>query len=153
MFMSTDYKIITVNRQARRNYDIKERLLAGIVLEGHEVKSIRAGHVQLKGAYADFHGNELWLINAHISPYPPAKLSGYQPTRSRKLLLHRRQLDHVASVKQAGQAVAVISLGLSGRMIKVELGLGRGRKNRDKRELIKRRQADRDAARALTSRL
>lgn len=150
--MATDYKIIATNRRARHDYDVKEHILAGIVLEGHEVKSIRAGHVQLKGAYADVLQNEVWLINAHVSPYPAAKLSSYNPTRSRKLLLHRRQIDHIASAKRSGQVLAVVSLGLSGRLIKVELGIGRGRKSQDKRELLKRRQADRDAAKAIAAR-
>jgi SsrA-binding protein len=150
--MSTDYRIIATNRTAKRNYDIQDKFLAGVVLEGHEVKSARNGHVQLKGAYADFRGHELWLINAHIAPYPPAKLDGYEPSRSRKLLLHRQQLNQIAAARQNGLAIAVISIGRAGRLLKVELGVGRGRKKHDKRQVLKRRQADMEAAKAISAR-
>lgn len=150
--MAQSYKPITINRRSQHDYDIKDRVLAGIALQGHEVKSVRAGHVQLKGAYAEIVNGELWLLNAHISPYPAAKLSDYQPTRSRKLLVHKRELEQFASARQSGQALAVMSVGLSGRLIKVELGIGRGRKLHDKRERIKRREADLEAAKAIKAR-
>lgn len=152
MSMAQSYKTIAVNRRSRHDYEIKDKLMAGIVLQGHEVKSVRAGHVQLKGAYVQFIHGELWLVNAHISAYPTASLSGYQPTRPRKLLVHKRELEQFAGARQSGQVLAVLSIGLSGRLIKVELGVGRGRKLHDKRERIKRREADLEAAKAIKRR-
>jgi SsrA-binding protein len=152
MAMVVAYKTIATNRRARHDIEVKERLMAGIALAGHEVKSVRNGHVQLKGTYADFIQNELWLINAHISPYPKAKVADYEPGRSRKLLLHRQQLNKLIGAKQSGQVIAVLGIGLVGNLIKVELGVGRGRKAHDKRQHIKRRQADLEAAKAMSSR-
>ena len=147
-----DYKALITNRRARYDYQLDETLVAGLALAGHEVKSARAGHVNLKGAFASFRGNELWLNNVHISPYPPAGTTDYVPTQARKLLLHRRQLDQLVAAAKSGRSIVVLSLGVSGPRLKVELGIGRGQKHYDKRESIKRRQAERDAAKALRGR-
>jgi SsrA-binding protein len=113
---------------------------------------VRGGHANLHGSFASLRGGELWLNNTHISPYPPAKQESYEPTRQRKLLLTRQQLDELARSVHSGYSIVVLSLGTSGSFIKVELGLGRGRKRYDKREHIKRREAKRDAAKALRQR-
>jgi len=145
----TNYRPITINRRATFDYDIQDRVLAGIVLRGSEVKSVRNGHASLKGAFAAFKDGELWLSNMHVSPYPPAHDQQHEPDRPRKLLLHKKQLQDLQDQKLAGRSIVVCSIGASGPYIKVELGIGRGKKKHDKREAIKRRQADRDAARAI----
>lgn len=147
-----DYKLLAANRRARYDYQVNDTILAGIRLSGAEVKSIRAGHIRLNGSFATFRSGELWLNNVHISPYPPAKQEDYQPTRARKLLVQRRQLAELARHTQAGLSIVVLSIGQSGSYIKVELGIGRGRKRYDKREHIKRREARRDAAKAIRRR-
>jgi len=147
-----DYTLLAANRRARYDYQINDTLLAGIRLSGAEVKSIRAGHVRLNGSFAGFRSGELWLNNVHISPYPPAKQEDYQPTRTRKLLLKRQQLAQLARASQSGHSIVVLSVGQSGSYVKVELGIGRGRKRYDKREHIKRREAKRDAAKAMRRR-
>lgn len=147
-----DYKAFATNRRARYDFAVTDTVLAGIVLTGAEVKSVRGGHITLHGSFATFRGAELWLNNVHISPYPPATLNDYVPTRPRKLLVHRRQLDQLAHASQSGQSIIVLSIGSSGSFIKVELGLGRGRKRYDKREHIKQRQAKRDVAKLLRRR-
>lgn len=147
-----EYKALISNRKANFDYALNERLLAGVVLTGQEVKSLRAGHAHLKGAFATLRGNELWLNNTHISAYPPAKSEGYDPTRARKLLVKRNQLAELARSAQSGLSIVVLSIGVSGSYIKVELGIGRGRKRHDKREVIKQRQANREAAKVIKSR-
>src|SRR5574341_837818 len=123
---------VTVNRRARHDYFIEETIEAGLVLTGSEVKSLRAGKAQLKDSHARIQRGELWLFNAHISEYGPAAQFGHDPTRSRKLLLHRREIDRLAA--------------------KVELGLGRGKKLYDKRASIKERETQREMDRALSRR-
>lgn len=145
----TNYRVLAKNRRATFDYEIQDRLLAGIVLSGPEVKSIRRGAVSLKSAFANFIGNELWLNNMHVSPYPPARDQPHDPERPRKLLLQRKQLDQLLSQKQAGLNIVVCSVGLSGQYIKAELGVGRSKKRHDKRQVVKQRQAQREAARLI----
>lgn len=147
-----DYKALATNRRARYDFAVTDTVLAGIVLTGAEVKSVRGGHVSMSGSFASFRASELWLNNLHISPYPPATLNDYVPTRARKLLVHRHQLGQLARASQSGRSIIVLSIGHSGSYIKVELGMGRGRKRYDKREHIKRREAKRDAAKLLRRR-
>lgn len=142
-------KIVATNRRARFDYAIKEKLVAGIVLTGAEVKSVKAGHISLKGSFASVNSGELWLVNAHVSAYKFAPSDGYQETRSRKLLIHKKELDRLASSKQAGLSILPLAVGLERGLIKVELGIGRGQKSHDKRETIKKRQAEREIARRL----
>lgn len=147
------YKPIATNRRARFDYELTDSLIGGLVLSGHEVKSIRAGHVSLKGAFATIMAGELWVNNVHVTPYPPAKLpAGYDPTHARKVLVHAKQLAELIAHKQAGRNIVVQSVGVQGRFIKVELGVGRSKKQYDKRETIKRRQNDREARRAIKNR-
>lgn len=146
-------KPITTNRAARRNYEILDRFEAGIVLTGSEVKSLRAGNANLKDSFVHIRGGEAFLLNAHIAPYPMARDGGHEPDRTRKLLLHKREIERLGS-KLAEQGLALIPLQMywkDGRA-KVELGLGKGRRAYDKREAIKKRDQQREVERELKQR-
>jgi SsrA-binding protein len=124
---------ITVNRRAFHEYHFDERIEAGLALIGSEVKSLRDGHVQLKDAYARFQGEELFLVGVHISPYGPASQFGHEPERTRKLLLHRRELDRLrGKIKERGLTLIPLRLYWVKGRAKAELGLGRGKKLYDK---------------------
>jgi SsrA-binding protein len=143
-------KLLAKNRRATFDYDLGERLVAGLVLTGNETKSVKSGSVSLKGSFIALTDGEAYLQNAHVTPYQQAALkAGLDPTRRRKLLLHRRQLDQLIAHKQAGLSVVPTALLLDRRLIKLEIGIGRGKKRYDKRETIKRRDTDRDMARQL----
>ncbi|MDQ5944202.1 MAG: SsrA-binding protein [Patescibacteria group bacterium] len=148
-------KIIAKNRRAYHDYEIIERFTAGISLQGHEVKSIRAGQISLKGSFVHFQNHEAYLVNAHIRRYShAANLKEHDPTRSRKLLLHRKQIDHLEAEKRgAGLAVIPIAVGLEHGLIKVEIGLGRGKKHYDKREASRKKTMKIDAALEVKRRL
>jgi SsrA-binding protein len=144
-----DSKTITVNRKAYHDYHILESMEAGIVLTGSEIKSIRAGRVNIRDAYARPENGELWLVNAHIAAYEAASRFGHEPNRPRKLLLHRRQIDELAGmVSQKGLTLVPLKLYIKKGTAKLELGVGRGKKLHDKRETIARRDTEREIARA-----
>src|SRR4026209_2292516 len=111
-------KVLATNRRARFDYHIGHKLLAGLVLTGPEVKSVKASQVSLKGSYITIRDNEAWLINAHINPYKPARQPNYLPTETRKLLLHRKQIDQLIAQKQDGLAIIPLALGLERSLIK-----------------------------------
>ncbi|MEZ4460684.1 MAG: SsrA-binding protein SmpB [bacterium] len=141
-------KTITRNRKALHNYFVDEEYEAGIVLYGSEVKSLRDARVQLTDAYARFDRNELWLVSAHISPYPYATHVNHEPERPRKLLLHRRELNRLRNkVETAGYTLIPLELYFSGSNVKVRIGLCRGKKLFDKRESVRKREAAREIAR------
>jgi len=141
---------ITVNRRARHDYYIEESIEAGLALTGSEVKSLRAGKAQLKDSYAQIKRSEIWLVNAHISEYSPSAQFGHEPTRSRKLLLHRREIDRLAGkVKEQGLTIVALRLYFKHGRAKVELGVARGKKLYDKRASIKEREVRRELDRAL----
>jgi len=143
-----DIKIIVRNRKARFLYEIFDTYEAGIVLQGSEVKSLRAGKVNISDSYATEQGGEFWLINLHISAYDHASVDPHDPLRKRKLLLHRRQIQRLtARVKEQGLALVPVRLYFREGKAKVELGLGRGKKKYDKRNTIAKRDADRDLER------
>jgi SsrA-binding protein len=143
-------KTISLNRKAYHDYAIQESVEAGIVLTGTEIKSIRAGRVNLRDAYAHPQGGELWLFNAHIARYEGGNRYNHEPTRPRKLLLHRRQIDELADkVMQKGFTIVPLKLYIKNGIAKVELGLAKGKKLYDKRESMVRREAERDMERAL----
>lgn len=147
------YKAITVNRKALHDYDILERVEAGLVLVGTEIKSIRAGRANLRQAYARPEGGELWLVGAHIAQYPQGGIYNHEPTRPRKLLLHRDQLAQlVGAVTQKGLTIVPLRLYIRNHVAKVELGLARGRRQYDKRKAIARRDAEREMRRATSAR-
>ncbi len=141
-------KILASNKRAKFDYDLSETIVAGVVLSGPEVKSAKAGHVSLKGSFVSINRGELYLLNTHISPYQPAQDANYEPTRSRKLLVHGQQLKRLIGLKQSGLSLVPTAVGLEHGLVKVEFGIGRGRKRQDKRAVIKKREADRDIARA-----
>ena len=144
---------IAVNRKALHDYEVLERVEAGLALMGSEIKSIRQGRVQLREAYARPERGELWLLNAHISQYAPAGPFGHEATRKRKLLLHKTQIRQLAkAVDEQGLMLVPLRLYLKDGLAKVELALVRGRKQYDKRAVIAKREAQRDIARALRRR-
>lgn len=150
-------KILAQNKKAKYDYDILETFTAGIVLIGSEVKSAKLGNVSLKGSYVTIRPtgpkgqNEAWLINTHIAPYKPAgPQPKYDPERSRKLLLHRKEIDSLCGkLKQKGLTLVPLSMYTKEGRIKLEFGLGRGKRKYEKREKIKKREAERRMARAL----
>jgi len=143
-------KTITVNRKAYHDYSIEETIEAGIVLTGTEIKSLRAGRVSLAQSFARSEKGELWLFNAHIAPYEGGNRYNHEPTRPRKLLLHRYEIDTLASkVAEKGFALVPLKIYLKKGLAKVEIGLARGKKLYDKRQSIAQRQAGREIERAL----
>jgi len=149
--MST--KTIATNRRARFDYTILETYEAGLVLTGSEVKSLREGRANLKDAYGFVKDGEAWLIGAHISPYSFAREGGHDPERTRKLLLHKREIERIGSrLAEKGLTLVPIRLYFKDGRAKVELGLGKGKARYDKRETLKRRQADREMQRAMRHR-
>ncbi|MBR8827520.1 MAG: SsrA-binding protein SmpB [Gomphosphaeria aponina SAG 52.96 = DSM 107014] len=144
-------KIISDNRQARYLYEIIETYEAGVQLSGTEVKSIRAGKVNLRDGYALIRNGEAILINVHISPYQASgEYFNHDPRRSRKLLLHRKEINKlIGHLEQQGLTLVPLKMYFKGGWVKVSLGLGKGKKLHDKRETIKRRQDDREISRAM----
>ncbi len=142
-------KDVVVNRRARHDYHIEETIEAGLALVGSEVKSLRAGKGQLKDSYARIKDGEVWLVQAHISEYTPAARFGHDPTRPRKLLLHKREIVRLASkVKEKGLTLVPLRIYFKRGRAKVELGLARGKKLYDKRATIRAREAQREIERA-----
>lgn len=145
-------KTFCLNRKARHDYHIQETYETGIALLGSEVKSIRQGRADLRDSYAAFERGELFLHHCHISPYEKASRFNPDPLRPRKLLMRREELDRlVGKVEEKGLTLVPLSLYLKGRRVKVELAVARGKKAEDRREEIKRREADREMAQALRS--
>jgi SsrA-binding protein len=143
-------RVIAVNRKAYHNYHIEESFEAGIVLKGSEIKSIRAGKVNLSDAYARPENGELWLHNSHIASYSAASYNTHEPVRPRKLLLHRREIIILTNkVVQKGLTLVPLKLYIKRGVAKLELGVARGKKVYDKREAIARRDVDREMERAM----
>jgi SsrA-binding protein len=141
---------VATNRQASFRFDLLDRLEAGIVLMGTEVKSLRDGKAQLKDAYAAFDDGELWLHNMHIPPYLPANRFNHDPERPRKLLLHRREIQRlVERVNERGLTIVPTRIYFSGRRAKVEIALAKGKDRFDKRASIRDREMKRDVQREL----
>jgi SsrA-binding protein len=146
-------KVLAANRRARFEYEFLERLTAGVALTGSEVKSVREGHVKLQDGWVAFEGDEAFLADVHIAPYQNAGYANHDPIRRRKLLLRKRDILRLAAkVAEKGLTVIPIAVGLDGNWIKVELALAKGKTLYDKRETIKRRTMDREAAAALKER-
>jgi SsrA-binding protein len=144
---------ITVNRRALRDYHVLERIEAGIELRGTEVKSIRLGHISMTGAYARIENGEAWLMGLNISPYDHGNQFNHAPERPRRLLLHKQEIRKLqAQAEQKGLALVPLAMHFRRGRVKVEIGVCRGKQSHDKRETIKRRTADREAARAMRQR-
>ena len=142
-------KTVATNRKAYHAYYIQDSLEAGIVLTGSEIKSIRAGRVNLRDAYVRPEKGELWLLNAHIARYDASSYMSHEPTRPRKLLLHSKQINNLTSrVKEKGLTLVPLKLYLKDSLAKVEIALAKGRKLHDKRESITRREVEREIGRA-----
>ena len=146
-------KLIVENRRARHEYNLLDRVEAGLALAGSEVKSLRQGHAILQRAYADARDGELWLIGLHIPPYEQASVAPHDPDRDRKLLLHRREIDRLTSqVSEKGLTVVPTRLYFKDGRAKVELALARGKEGRDKRRDIADRESKRRIERELKAR-
>ena len=147
-------KVIAVNRQARRDYEVLEKYEAGIALRGTEVKSLRAGRANLKNSYARVMNGEVFLLGAHINEYEQGNRYNHEPKRDRKLLLHKRQIIRVNSkISERGLTLVPLRMYFRRGKVKVELGLARGRRLPSKREELRKRVLDREMEKALKDRM
>ena len=146
-------KVIATNKKAYHNYYIGDTFEAGIALLGSEIKSVRGGRVSLVDAYVRPERGELWLYNAHIARYEASSYMGHEPTRPRKLLMHRKEiLNLTGKVAEKGLSLVATKMYLKGGIAKVEIALAKGKKLYDKREAISRREAERELARTMKNR-
>ena len=151
--MATEEKALLTNRAAFHEYHIEDKYEAGVALTGTEVKSVRAGQMQLKESYVSVRDGEAWLFNAHISPYAYGNRENHDPVRARKLLLHRREierLEEAATIK--GMTLVVTRVYLKRGRVKLEVGVARGKKLYDKRETEMRRTIERETRAQLKER-
>lgn len=145
IYMADEEKVIVTNRAAFHEYHILDKHEAGIALTGTEVKSVRAGQIQLKESYVAVRDGEAWLFNAHISQYSHGNRLNHEPTRTRKLLLHRREIERLESdTTIKGMTLVVTRVYLKGGRVKFEIGVARGKKLYDKRETEMRRTVERE---------
>lgn len=145
---------VAVNRRALRDYLVLDRLEAGVVLQGPEVKAIRAGRSSISEAYAEVQNGEAFLEGFHVQPYEHARAENYNPLRSKKLLLHKREITRLAGqISLRGMTIIPLKLYFRRGRLKVELGICRGKRHGDKRETIRRRTAEREAERAMAVRM
>ena len=146
-------RVVASNRRARFDYELLETLEAGIALTGSEVKSLRVGHASLSEAFARVDSGEVWLENMHIPPYEQGDKRGYDPRRRRKLLLHRREIDRLAGVTaEKGLTLVPMRVYFVRGLVKVELGVGRGKQRFEKRQAVIEREARREMERATSHR-
>ena len=146
-------KIIALNRRARHDYHIEKIFEAGIVLRGTEVKSLRSGKANLKEAYGEIKGEQVWLSGCHISPYEAGSRSNHDPLRRRVLLLHKKEIHYLSGkVTEKGWTLIPLSFYFKGAKVKVELALAKGKKLYDKREEEKRKVAQKEASSAMRAR-
>jgi SsrA-binding protein len=145
-----EIKQVAANRKAFHDYDILQRVEAGLSLTGTEIKSIRAGGANIREAHARPQDGEMWIYGMHIAPYSGGSYMNHEPTRPRRLLMHKREIrEWVRAIAEKGLTVVPLNLYLKDGKAKVELGLVRGRKQYDKRQAIAKRDAERDMRRAL----
>jgi SsrA-binding protein len=146
-------KVVAQNKKANHDYSIEETYETGIVLQGTEIKAIRAGRVNLKDAFARVQQGEVYLHNMHISPYEQGNRYNHEPLRTRKLLLHRKEISKLIGLtKEEGYALVPLKVYLKNGFAKVLLGLGKGKKKYDKREDLKKKEAKREVERAFRDR-
>ncbi len=139
-----NFKTVATNRKARHEYFIEDTYEAGIVLKGTEIKSVRAGRVSLQEGYVQPRGDELWLMDVHIATYERAGHWAPDPKRSRKLLLHRREIDRIIrNTQERGYTIVPLRMYLKGKRAKLEIGIARGKRKYDKRAAIAQRDANR----------
>ena len=148
--MESEIKILSANRQAGHNYHLLERYEAGIALTGTEVKAAKDGKIQLQDSFAEVQGNEAWLLNAHISQYSHGNRENHEPTRRRKLLLHRAEIDKlIGKVREKGLTLIPTKMYLKNGRVKVEFAIAKGKKQHDKRESERKREMDAEARAAI----
>ncbi|QOY88292.1 SsrA-binding protein SmpB [Paludibaculum fermentans] len=146
----TGIKLVSENRKAYHDFFVLEKLEAGLVLTGTEIKSAREGKVQLRDSYADIVGGEAWILNAHFSPYSHGNIWNHDPTKKRKLLLHKQEiLKLFAKVREKGLAIIPLKLYLKDGLLKCELGVCKGKKLHDKREAEQTRDQEMEAKKAM----
>jgi SsrA-binding protein len=151
--MPEDFKVIATNRKAKHEFFLEDRFEAGIALLGSEIKSVRAGQVSLREAYVTVERGEVWLVGAHIAPYNPASHMNHEPTRTRKLLLTRKEIDKLESkIRERGYTIVPTRMYLTHGLAKLEIALARGKRKYDKRREIAKRDAQREIDRALAGR-
>lgn len=151
--MAEGIKVIAQNRRARHDYHIEDTIEAGLVLTGTEIKSIRAGRVNLKDSFARIQNGEVFLYNMHISPYEQGNRYNHDPLRTRKLLLHRREINKLIGLtKEKGYTLVPLKIYIKNGLAKLDLAIAKGKKLYDKREAMKKRDAEREAQRALRER-
>ncbi|OIO19942.1 MAG: SsrA-binding protein [Candidatus Magasanikbacteria bacterium CG_4_10_14_0_8_um_filter_32_14] len=139
-----------INKKARFDYEILETFEAGLVLTGSEVKAIRSKQIKLTGSFVTIHDGAAYLLNTHISKYKYATIKDYEPERSRKILLNKKQIAYLTGkIQEKGLTILPLSVYTKGRKIKVEIGIGHGKKQFDKKRILKERQESRDMHRAL----
>lgn len=143
-------KVVCTNPKATRDYHIEEKYEAGLELQGSEVKSLRAGQASLKESFGMVRDNQVYLVNSYIAPYEEANIFNHDPKRDRKLLLHRREINRlIGRTKTKGYTIVPMKVYFNKRYAKIELGLGKGKKTIDKREDIKKKDAEREMERAI----
>ena len=143
-------KVVAQNKKARHDYTIVDTIEAGLVLTGTEIKSVRAARINLKDGYAQIKKGEAWLVNVHIAPYEEGNIWNQDPTRTRKLLLHKKQIAKLeGEVKGTGMTLVPLQVYIKDGFAKVLIGLAKGKHDYDKRESIKRREQDRDLKRTI----
>jgi SsrA-binding protein len=143
-------KIIAINRRARRDYEIVESFEAGMVLQGTEVKSLRDGRISFKDSYAKIQDGEVFLVNAHISPYSHGNVQNHDPVRDRKLLLHKAEIKRLTGkTEEKGLTLIPLQAYFVGGRAKLQIALARGKRERDKRDTIMKREAERDMEREI----
>ena len=143
-------KVVVTNRKAYHDYHLQDNVEAGIALTGTEIKSIRSGRVNLREAFIRPEADELWLLNAHIARYEQGSYLSHEPTRPRKLLLHRKQIDNLISkVQEKGFTLVPVKLYIKEDIAKVEIALAKGKRQYDKREAITRRETERELRRVI----
>lgn len=141
-------KVIATNRKANFEYEVLERYEAGIVITGTEVKSLRIGKANLQDAYGRISNDEVWLINSHISEYKFGNINNHEPLRNRKLLLNRKEIRKIKqALQEKGLTLVPLKMYFRGSLVKVEIGIARGKKLYDKRESIKKRETERKLSR------
>jgi SsrA-binding protein len=151
--MAETGKVLATNRKAYHDYHIEETHEAGVVLTGTEIKSVRAGSINLRDSYAQVRNGEIWLMNAHVAPYEPASRQNVDPYRDRKLLMHRKEILRLfGRVQEKGLTLIPLRVYLKKNKAKVEIGLARGKKQYDKREAIAKRDSAREIQRAVKER-
>ncbi|MEA4905977.1 MAG: SsrA-binding protein SmpB [Chloroflexi bacterium] len=141
-------KVVASNRKAGFEYFLQEHFEAGIALQGSEIKSVRAGQISLAEAYVQVDGREAWLVNAHIAPYDPASRFNHDPRRQRKLLLHKKEIRELwDAVRQKGVTVVPVRVYLKDGLAKLDIAIGKGKKLYDKRQVIAKRDMEREIER------